>query len=207
MAAVVTNLGVVANREGDYARARELLEEAIAICRKLGHMEGITIILTNLAYNAIAMGEFSRAWQWCSEGLAYARKSGYKMEVAYTLLNLGLTANQLGKCEEARASFSESLTLLCELGDKVGIPYALTGLATMMGAQGRAVQAAQLQGAVAARLTESGTQLERVENADYDKTAATLRAVLGEAAYRKAFEAGQALPPDQAIELALSSRG
>ena len=58
-------LGELATNEGDYARARVRLDEALAIFREIGFVKGIAIVLDGLASVAFATvgpGRAARIW-------------------------------------------------------------------------------------------------------------------------------------------------
>ena len=57
----LNNLGSVAYMQGDYARARVLLEEGLAVHRDLGYKRGIANSLNNLGNVAYAQGDHARA--------------------------------------------------------------------------------------------------------------------------------------------------
>ena len=67
---VLANLGLVARSQGDYARARALLEECLALRRGLGDTRGIASSLTNLGLVAQNQGDLPRAAALLDESLA-----------------------------------------------------------------------------------------------------------------------------------------
>jgi len=90
-----------------------------------------------------------------------------------------------------------------ELAYEDSITWALTGLAGVVAAQSQPERAARLLAAVEAWYVMNNAQLEPADRADYDRILAEVRAQLGEDAFAAAWEAGRALPLEQAIEEAL----
>jgi predicted ATPase/DNA-binding XRE family transcriptional regulator len=72
-ALVLNNLAVSLRERGDYARARLLLEEALARWREAGFSAWQRVALLNLALVAHAQGDQARARALCVEGLVLAR--------------------------------------------------------------------------------------------------------------------------------------
>ena len=70
--------------------------------------------------------------------------------------------------------------------------------------QGRAERAARLLGAGQAPITAAGSLTIRKDQAEYNQAVATARAQLGEEAFAAAWQAGQAMSLDEAIDYALA---
>jgi hypothetical protein len=130
------------------------------------------------------------------------RELGDKGGMAWSLHCLGRIAGQRGDWQRAVSRFRESMALRQELGDRRGIVDGLEGLAAAAGApgRGREEQAARLFGAADALRHAIRAPLPPVQQAERNEQLAALRNSLGEAGFRAAWEAGQALTWEQLVE-------
>jgi tetratricopeptide (TPR) repeat protein len=128
--------GVLAETQGDYARAQALHEGCLALCRELGDERGSANSLSNLGNVARRQGDYARARALHEEGLALRRALGDKNGLAGSLANLGNAADEQGDYARARALHEDSLALRRELCDKRGMAIALNNLGNVANAQG-----------------------------------------------------------------------
>jgi|SRR5579871_57973 len=197
------NLGNVAKDRGDYAAARALYEESLAIRREIGDKWGIAYSLMNLGNVAYHQGDYAAARALYEESLAIKKELGDKQGIAYSLYNLGIVAGEQGDYAAARTLHEESLAIERELGNKHGIAYSLEGMAELAGGQGQTEPAVRLWAAADALREAIGSPLSPNEKEELDRKVATARASLGEEAFAEAWEQGQAMTIEQAIEYAL----
>jgi len=71
IAGSLNNLGGVAYEQGDYARAKALLGESVALYHELGDTWGIAAALDNLGAVTYAQGDYERARVLHEESLAF----------------------------------------------------------------------------------------------------------------------------------------
>ncbi len=189
--------------QGDYARARVLYEESLAIARDLGHKQGVAHVLSNLAVVARHQAVYAEARALSEESLDICRELGDKQGIANSLGNLALVALSEGDHAQARSLCMQSLTVCCELGDTAGIAERLVGLGCVANHECHANRAIRLFAsghAVAKRIDHSfdPSTLELVEN-----SVSELRARVDGETFACEWSAGQAMGLDQAIEYAL----
>jgi predicted ATPase/class 3 adenylate cyclase len=120
--------GVLARHQGEYDRARALLDEGLALCRAHDDRRGIAAALNNLGVVARRQGDFDRASALLKESLAIRRELGDDHGIASSLNNLGVLARHQGQYGSAIALLEECLALRRELGDKQGIANTLNNL-------------------------------------------------------------------------------
>jgi hypothetical protein len=87
--------------EDDYASARPLLEESLAITRQLGNKEGVCGTSNNLAAVAFGEGDFQAARLYYAEALATAQELGDKVTVSYSLDGFAALAVERGDAKSA----------------------------------------------------------------------------------------------------------
>jgi non-specific serine/threonine protein kinase len=120
--------GVLADAQGDYATARSLFEENLAINRKLGDKWGIANSLNNLGIVAVRNGDYAAARAMYEESLGVWRELGNRTAVALSLSNLGKVAENQDDDARACSLYEESLAIFRELEDKRGIAASLSHL-------------------------------------------------------------------------------
>jgi predicted ATPase/class 3 adenylate cyclase len=207
VAAVLTNLGQTELRRGDLARARELGEEALAAAREIGagHLvaEVLVIVAAVLAGQRDAAGAAAAA----EEALGLARDVGDKRLAAEALFALAEVARLGG--EEARSPglVAEAAAAFGDLGDREGIARCLEATAALLAARAEVAGAVRALGAAAALREAIGAPLPPADRPKHEQLVTEAGARLGEGAYAEAWEAGRALPLEQAVAEALAAAG
>jgi predicted ATPase/DNA-binding XRE family transcriptional regulator len=136
--------GVLAWQQGDYARAKVLHEENLALERDLGDRRGVALALSNLGVLAKDQGDYQRARALLEESLALERELSDRQGVALELNNLGVLAKDQGEYKRATALLEESLALGRDLGDMWLVALALNNLGLLAEDQGKYERATAL---------------------------------------------------------------
>ena len=200
----LTNLGNVAWGQGDYAGARAMFEESLTIQRQLGDQWGIAGSLINLGEVARYQGDYAGAQALYEEGLTILRPLGEQRFLANALGNLGMVASAQGDYAAARALMEESLTIRRQLRDQSGIAGSLEDMAIVAQGQSQPSRAARFGGAASALRESIGSPRPPAFQEEADKTMASAREALGEDTFAAAWDAGQAMSWEQAVEYALA---
>lgn len=200
----LNNLGVHHNEQGDLATARQRFEECRAKAAATGNRRTLALSIFNLGKVANYEGQSDQARQLFEESLRHFRELDMKPEISGLTAKLGVLKLRQGNHEEAFNLLSESLAMSWNIGHQRRSMFTLSSLASAFQARGQAIEAAQLQGAATAALEQIDTVLEREERDLYERTATALQEALGDDGYKQAFEAGQALSLEEAIERATS---
>jgi predicted ATPase/class 3 adenylate cyclase len=194
-------LGQVAQESEPAARA--WLEEALAIGRGAGDKALIARALNTLGEIARSAGDFAQAANYYEESLAVGREIGHAWRVAAALHNLGQVALHRGDAQGASAHFAEGLRIARALGSQRGVASCLAGLAGVAAVDARPTRAARLFGAAHAQLAAIAARWDPADGVAHDRNLAFVRAHLSPDAFRAAWDEGQALPLDQAIDDAI----
>ena len=206
LALALSNLGFVLMNLEDLVPVQAAFEESLAIRRELGDKGGIATGLTNVGLMAAHSGDYRRAWSLLEEGLSLYNELGDKEGRAYTIRHLGFTAHSQGDFKRAETLLRESLMLFWEQGNKRVVAECLAELAAITGAQRQhqesARRAARLFGAAQALYEALGAAVWDINRPLFDRDLATARAQLDEEIWQNAYQEGQALTIDEAIELA-----
>ena len=204
IATSLNELGLVALYQGEYAAARQFLEQSLAIKRELGDDWLIANSLVNLGLVAGYENDYAAAYPLHQESLVLYRALNETSGMAIASSNLGHTALHLGRLDEARARQAESLKWYDAVGDKDGLTECLERFAMLANATANFGRAARLFGAASVLRKEAGTTLPPAEQAEYGRELNTTRARLDATAFDAVWQAGQAMTIDQAMELAVS---
>jgi tetratricopeptide (TPR) repeat protein len=206
VASCLNNLGAVAGRQGDNARARRYYEESLASSREGGYKALVASVLTNLGDVADIEGDQERAHALYQESLALRRELGEKTGVAYSLFRLGGMAHQRGEVAQAHDHYAETLKLLVELGDKEYMVACLEGMACLATTEGRLERAGRLWGAAEAQREALGIPLPPGKRAEYEPYLTAARAQADSHVWQSAWPEGRQLLLEEAVEYALRNR-
>jgi predicted ATPase/DNA-binding SARP family transcriptional activator len=83
LATVLGNLGHIASMRGDYERAIEVTEEALAL--EASHKANAAISLFNLGSHNLGAGHHEKAREWLERAIAHSLELGFKEVMAYSL--------------------------------------------------------------------------------------------------------------------------
>ncbi len=109
--------GTLAYHQGDYARATDFHQVALALYRECCNSRGEVFSLSNLGYQARAQGKLELATGLFEQALGLFRELGDKRGVAEQLLCLGEVARSQSRDEEAARLYVESLEHYQALND------------------------------------------------------------------------------------------
>jgi tetratricopeptide (TPR) repeat protein len=204
-AAALLYLGLLASMQGNYVEARSLLEQSLEISRTMGP-EGKVVLswtLTFLGDVALNQNESEKARSFFDETVAILREIGEKNFLAYAVRRLGLLAWREKDFVRASALCQESLSLNRELGDPRGVLACLAGFADIAVVQGTFERGATLMAAVETQLAALGMQLLPVDQMEYERNLAHLRANMNEKALTTFWARGKGMFLEEAIAFAL----
>ena len=155
-ARVLNGAGVLAYYQGDYDSARTQQEEALAIFRELGEVQGVAWSLNDLGDVVGAQGDIGAARKLYEESLATFRTLDNRQGIASLLHHLGRVVREQGDYGAARKLYEESLALFRALGNQQSIAWSLHHLGHVAGAQGDRMLAWSLQEEALAIFRELG---------------------------------------------------
>jgi non-specific serine/threonine protein kinase len=135
-AKTLNRAAVLADEQGDYARATADYEVALALFRQLHDAKGIGTVLNNLGGLAHVQGDNTRARQCFEESIALFQEQDDMWAVAMAFTNLGSVAEAQDDYASATSYYEESLALLRTLGDTGASANVLHNLGQVAQAQG-----------------------------------------------------------------------
>jgi predicted ATPase/DNA-binding CsgD family transcriptional regulator len=113
---------------GDWSVARSLLEESLAIYRRLEYEVRMAAVLQDLGRVCAELGEWTAAHTFLTESLEIGRRLGDEEGVALSLFALGRVCWLRGDNSSARPFIENSLRILRKVGDRFWINACLVYL-------------------------------------------------------------------------------
>ena len=204
VAAALLASGFCARIQEDYVRARSLLREALSLSRSTRYDFITAASLHHLGMIAMdAQQDYPAARSLLQEALRLYRElrlPRFTAQVLITVADLDRTEGALG---HARDCLNEAVGMMIDVGEKLGLQHALDSYAQLAFDEGQPHRAACLAGA-AERLREGMGMLSwPVIRRGRDDWLQRAGQVLGEQAFRTAWDKGEAMTSDQAIAYAL----
>jgi tetratricopeptide (TPR) repeat protein len=197
------NLGFIARDIGNETAARTQFLEALRIFDELGIESSTSLFLRyNVGVATRLAGEDEAAVPWLEESLAGFRRLGDKTGIGTVLTELaGITLRQ-GAHAQASGLAGEALTLLAEVGALLEVVQSVETIAEIAAARGESERAAELLGAATAFRVRRGLRFSPPSDAARLDRFVTEAASLAGDAWTEAWEAGQTMTLDQAVEAA-----
>jgi predicted ATPase/DNA-binding XRE family transcriptional regulator len=200
----LNHLGLNAENRGDAAAAASFFERFLAdVVEHRGTNTLRSVALGNLAVAYRYLGNHEAALELSTEArrLAEAANSSYNLAAACcTLSVLALDRGEIGR---AASLAREGLVIQREIGAPWELAGALEDAAAVMSAGHHAESAARVCGAAFALRTAIESPISGCYQTEFEQNLASLRAILGEPAFARAWAEGERLSPDEAVALAL----
>jgi len=134
----------VALAEGQYAKARSLVQESLAIYRGLGMQEWILFCLRRLGDVALAAGAHEEAQTSYQEYLTKSQEWGTPVETRYALCGLGDVALGAGEPSRAAGFYRRALQGMIEVWGFSGVERIALSMAKLSAEKGDKARAAEL---------------------------------------------------------------
>jgi hypothetical protein len=189
----------------DLRLARAAYEEALARCIAQGGGWYERGLWHNLGLLDLAARDFAEARRRFGVSHSQAVAAGDRHVLAGTSIGLAWVAAELGEGAEARSAGAAGLAEAHQLGIRIDVLSCLHLTAYLDALDGDATRGARLLGAVVARGTEAGLDVDQIDEHEIARTREALRVVLGDPACEIAAREGESLSLEDAVELALEA--
>ena len=138
-ATILSVAGFLAERQGDYASAQPLLEEALRLWRLVENHRGVATVLWSLRVVVAARGDADRSSALLHECVALFRKGGAEAHFDAVIAgyaespigSLAALAQQQGDYSTSQTLYDEDLALARARVDSHGVANALRGLGSL----------------------------------------------------------------------------
>lgn len=154
----LNRIAAVTYHLGDYAEARQYVQEALDLSLAWNDRDGEAVARTILGQIAYFRGDYLAARRHCWNSLAVERELGNRWGTVFNLIILGRVAYALGEYDEARRQFHESLMNRHALRDTRGTALCLNHLGETAEAQGDPAEARRLYEESLALFNEIGNR-------------------------------------------------
>ena len=144
VATTLNNLGLVYRESGQFAKALDALDKALAIDRKIKSRWAIAYDLKNKALTYSQMGKPKKAIPLLEEALTIATDIGNRINEAKVLLGYGNALAMSGKDRQAEEAYQKALKLSRHMALRETQWRALYGLARLSLKQGKKQRAKEL---------------------------------------------------------------
>jgi predicted ATPase len=130
--------GVLASEQGDFAAARELFDESLALARTADAPAWVARAFRNLGNLAIYDDDLAETLRLYAQPLTYYHEVGDTRSLSLVTQNLGLAHSGAGEHERAIELLTESVVLAREAGDPAHLSSTMRSLARaeLLGASG-----------------------------------------------------------------------
>lgn len=197
IASCLNGLGNVAYETGAYREAKRLFEEARNGFERYGDLRGKAAALSNLANVLAREGDFALAYACHQEALGLFRDFADLPNIALTLNNMAYKLLNGPGFAETRPLLEEGLRIGRILESAESVARSVMGFVMLAANQDENERAARLLGAVHALREEFQGMLAQQAQTDYQTSCDRAKRALGETAYRKFWEKGSLMRPEQ----------
>ncbi len=129
---------------GEYARAKDLVHEALGLWRELDSRTRTAQCMSTVGAISALEGDYAAAWSAYQEALQLWRAEKGQRGAAVALIGLGVVARHRGGLQAAETFTNEALALLHELGDEDAMGRALLTIASLAHNSGDNARAKQI---------------------------------------------------------------
>lgn len=203
IAVSLTNLSFVELDRGNYTQAMRFGEESYTLFQKTDDKWGMGASLNNVGRAALLSRNYDTAITACNKSLTLFQELKSKFGIAHTLVNLLRVHLDQQDREKVTIYGQESLLLFKELNDVSGSADCLEAIAEVAISHMQWSRAIHLC-SVATKLRNSvNTPRSPSDNIRYEQTLSLTRSQLNETTWQQAWEAGQKMSLEEAIDYAL----
>jgi hypothetical protein len=188
----------------DDSVAITLLDEAVALRRRLGDTWGVTVVQSTLGMTRALVGELDEAEPELREALQLQESLGNRAGMALSFYGLAVIARKRGDAASARDLCRKSITEWHTTGNAFQIGIPLQEMALICALEGDATVGAQLLGFVAEHERRLGLTQSPRSRRTYDEAVEAAHRSLPDVVFDAAYRAGFRLSLDEAVELALA---
>jgi tetratricopeptide (TPR) repeat protein len=165
----------------------------------------ITTLLNNLAIVYRRLDKYDSAIEALTEALAFKRELNDQIGLPSVLGNLAQLLAHQGDMARAEAYIREGLELRTRLQDRPGMLHSLEQMAELLHQKGRADQAVRLFATTACQRQLIHLPMTAQVEAERVEKLRQLRAELGETTFMAAWETGEGMTLETAVQTALAA--
>ncbi len=199
----LNNLGNIFYLIPDYRTAEKYYTDSLKLGREIDDRYIKSISLASLGITAFQQGRYDEAGTYYEESMLNSRALNHAVMISLLHCYQGLLALARGQITLARESFRAGLTLTHESDIKAYVVYNLIGCACVQLAENKIVPAVKILSISSALAESIGFKMEPELKQPYDNALASAKEKLAETEFSSAWEEGQKMTTEQAVEFAL----
>jgi tetratricopeptide (TPR) repeat protein len=203
LAFTLSILGYRVLSSGEIESAQKLLDESLALYRRMNDRNGMEFVLTAKSQMALMNGEYEQARTFLQEWVVLAEEMGNRMGRLWARARLGYVTLREGNVAEAQRILVEALEAFQKDRNKSGLAFVFDKLASLYVAIDKAEYAAHLIGWSDTTRKEIGDPRPRLEQVDVDRDIETIREKIGSATFEVACNSGRKMALDEVIAFVL----
>ncbi len=205
VAHTLNHLGTVAGMQGLYDKARQFLEDSLALHRTAPDIrpDHLGALLNNLSIVYKRLGAYAKAEGVLKEVMAISRENNDQIGIASALSILGSLALEQANLSQSKAYLQESLHLNLLIGGKMRVISPLHHLAVLSGQEERWQDAAILFAACAALREQIGIGMSADFQVDHGQVMEQIEAHLDKDEVAACQEVGGEMSVETAVQFAL----
>jgi len=197
----LNNLGNIFYLRNDYQTAERYYKDSLALGRETDDRYIKTISQASLGITYFQQGRLEEAEACYKEGMLNSRLLNHAVMISLIHCYQGLLSLARGQMSLARESFHEGLSLAHKSDIKAYFVYNLIGHACVRLAENEPVVSVKLLSAASAMADSIGFKMETELKQPYDSSLSSAKEKLTEEEFSSAWEEGQKMTPDQAVEI------
>jgi non-specific serine/threonine protein kinase len=196
---VLGELGAIAQRQGDMAKARDYLDRALTLFEQVpDDLHGISFACAARGVINHLEGDVAGAKRYYEQALETGSQAGDTDSIASALVNLGEVAEAEADYEQAYAHYRKSLELFARRGKKVAIAYCAEIIAGLSARhRNKPSDAAIFFGFASALREEINSPIEPFNAERLQADMAVAEAAMTPETYRGSWQAGASLDVDE----------
>lgn len=186
---------------GDIQRAKGYLDEAVSFSASLQNEWATAMSLFGMGRAAGVMGDLGTARTKFLQSANLAKKIGNKRQMYSCYSELAHVLRENGELDEPLGIYRDLLPKWKDIGHRAAVAHELECIAYILAKKAHPQRAVTILGAADALRKKIDSAPTPLEQAEYEKEVASLRAKISEAEFRESWEEGQKLTMDEAIAL------
>ncbi|MFM9904894.1 MAG: protein kinase domain-containing protein [Pyrinomonadaceae bacterium] len=206
IAIALDGFGIVRMMQGEFSVAQGMFEEGFAIASAIDDRYEIARLANCLGEIFRTQKDYESARPYYEQALSISRAESFKHLIQLTTVNLSAVACFSEDYGSAREYAVETLKLAEEASDKMVTGFALEIFLALAIADGKAVKAASLFGALDKIYESIGYKIDGTDADFLNFYLDKVRAAISEKEFDRAKTKGRAMTMKKAVELALETK-
>jgi predicted ATPase/DNA-binding CsgD family transcriptional regulator len=197
-------LGITYMDRKSFQEGAALAQAGLEVFMRLGDLPGIAQAYNILGELARLAGDDDAAQEFYETCMDVSVESGEQMRVAMSYVNMGFIAYHRGEFRNSAELVRQGLIVIRSLENDYGLSTFIGSMAGPLARLGDPERAARLLGASFALLEAKGSAYQPSDMPEIEEYLRVTKELMGEPTFREAWQSGQSMTLEEAVDLALS---